>query len=134
MNLVPGPGRLFDDRGPPRFPEVGLRQGPISRSAGRSLTSTLRHAGAPFLRARPYIFKAEKRALDYAEGYKSVLQALSFLVSWPALDGAASVVIGRAVELNGDYFEILIPAADARWQAPARRYPGAEVDDRFRAR
>jgi hypothetical protein len=56
--------------------------------------------------------EAEKRALDYAEGYKSALQALSFLVSWPALDRAASLVIPRAAELDGDHFEILTPAAD----------------------
>jgi hypothetical protein len=56
---------------------------------------------------------AEKRALDHAEGYKSVLQALSFLVSWPALDRASGLVIRRAAELDGDHFEILTPAADA---------------------
>jgi hypothetical protein len=42
-----------------------------------------------------------------------VLQALSFLVSWPALDRAASLVIRRAAELDGDHCEILTPAADA---------------------
>jgi hypothetical protein len=57
--------------------------------------------------------EAEERALDHAQGYKSVLQALSFLVSWPALDRAASLVIRRAAELDGDHFEILTPAADA---------------------
>jgi hypothetical protein len=57
--------------------------------------------------------EAEKRALDNAEGHESVLQALSFLVSWPALDRAASLVIRRAPELDGDHFEFLTPAADA---------------------
>jgi hypothetical protein len=57
--------------------------------------------------------EAEKRALEHAQGYKSVLQALSFLVSWPALDRAASLVIRRAAELDGDHFEILTPAANA---------------------
>jgi hypothetical protein len=57
--------------------------------------------------------EAEKRALDNAEGHESVLQALSFLVSWPALDRAASLVIRRAAELDGDHFEFLTPAADA---------------------
>jgi hypothetical protein len=56
---------------------------------------------------------AEERALDHAEGAKSVLQALSFLVSWPALDRAASLVIQRAAELDGDRYEILTPSADA---------------------
>jgi len=57
--------------------------------------------------------EAEERALDHAQGHKSVLQALSFLVSWPALDRAASLVIRRAAELDGDHFEILTPSADA---------------------
>jgi len=57
--------------------------------------------------------EAEKRALDYAQGHESVLQALSFLVSWPALDRASGLVIRRAAKLDGDHFEILTPAADA---------------------
>lgn len=57
--------------------------------------------------------EAEVRALDYAERYGSVLQALAFLVSWPALDRAARVVTKRAAELDGDHYEILAPAADA---------------------
>jgi hypothetical protein len=42
-----------------------------------------------------------------------VLQALSFLVSWPALDRAADLVLQRADELDGDHYEVLTPAADA---------------------
>ena len=57
--------------------------------------------------------EAEERALDHAQGYKSLLQALSFLVSWPALDRAAKLVIRRAGELDGDHYELLRPAADA---------------------
>lgn len=57
--------------------------------------------------------EAEERALDYAEHYNSVRQALSFLVSWPALDRAARLVTGRVAELDGDHYEILAPAADA---------------------
>ena len=64
--------------------------------------------------------EAETRALDYAERYNSVLQALAFLVSWPAaLDRAARVVTGRAAELDGDRYEILTPTADAL----AAKYP-----------
>jgi hypothetical protein len=57
--------------------------------------------------------ETEERALDYAERYASLLQALAFLVSWPALDRAARLVTGRAAELDGDHYEILAPAADA---------------------
>jgi hypothetical protein len=57
--------------------------------------------------------EAEERALDYAERYASLLHALAFLVSWPALDRAARLVTGRAAELDGDHYEILAPAADA---------------------
>jgi hypothetical protein len=57
--------------------------------------------------------ETEERALDYAERYDSPLQALAFLVSWPALDRAARLVTKRAAELDGDRYEILAPAADA---------------------
>jgi hypothetical protein len=57
--------------------------------------------------------EAEVRALDHAERYESLLQALVFLVSWPALDRAARLVTQRAEELDGDHYEILTPAADA---------------------
>ena len=57
--------------------------------------------------------EAENRALDQARAYKNPLQALSFLVSWPDLDRAADLVIHRAGELDGNYYEVLTPAADA---------------------
>lgn len=57
--------------------------------------------------------EVEQQALAHAEGYTSVLQALSFLVSWPSLDRAAKIVMTRAGELDGDHYEILTPAADA---------------------
>lgn len=57
--------------------------------------------------------EAEERALDHARGYRSALQALSFLVAWPALDRAADLVIRRAGEMDGGHYEILIPAANA---------------------
>ena len=57
--------------------------------------------------------EAEERALDYAQSSRSLLQALSFLVSWPALDRAGKLVVQRADELNGDHYEILSPAGDA---------------------
>jgi hypothetical protein len=57
--------------------------------------------------------EAEARALNHAERYASVLQALAFLVSWPAVERAARLVLTRAGELDGDHYEILSPAADA---------------------
>jgi hypothetical protein len=39
--------------------------------------------------------------------------ALSFLVRWPALDRAASLVLQRWDELDGDHYKILTHAADA---------------------
>ena len=57
--------------------------------------------------------EAEERALAHALGYTSVHQALLFLVAWPALDKAASLVLQRSPELNGDHYEVLTPAADA---------------------
>ncbi|MGZ8409620.1 MAG: DUF6880 family protein [Hyphomicrobium sp.] len=78
-----------------------------------------RFLSAPHLRA--YLkrlpdfddLEAEERALDHVQGTESLLQALSFLVSWPALDRAARLVTQRAAELDGDCYEILSPAADA---------------------
>lgn len=64
-------------------------------------------------------FDAEQRALDYVVGYSSALQALSFLVAWPALDRAARLVLERVKELDGNHYEVLTPAADAL----AGRYP-----------
>jgi len=57
--------------------------------------------------------EAEARALDQAERYDHLSQALAFLLSWPALDRAARLVTARAGELDGDRYEILAPAADA---------------------
>jgi hypothetical protein len=57
--------------------------------------------------------EAEKKALDYAQRARNLLQALSFLIAWPALDRAASLVTQRADELDGDHYEILTGAAEA---------------------
>ncbi|HLO75026.1 MAG TPA: hypothetical protein VK196_01050 [Magnetospirillum sp.] len=56
--------------------------------------------------------EAEEKALDYAQRSRSLTQALFFLVSWPALDRAANLVIQRAAELDGDQYEFLPRAAD----------------------
>jgi hypothetical protein len=64
-------------------------------------------------------FETEQRALDHAERYRSLLQGVWFLVSWPALERAARIVISRAKELDGNHYEILTPAAEAL----AAKYP-----------
>ena len=78
----------------------------------RSLSST--HLRA-YLKRLPDFddVEAEKKALDYAQRSRNLLQALSFLVSWSALDRAASLVLQRLGELDGDHYEILTQAADA---------------------
>jgi len=58
-------------------------------------------------------FEAEQRALGHALAYGDVHQALAFLISWPDLQRANQLVLGRAQELNGDLYELLAPAADA---------------------
>lgn len=57
--------------------------------------------------------EAEERALGHVERHGSLVEALAFLVSWPALDRTARLVIRRAGELDGDHYEILASAADA---------------------
>jgi hypothetical protein len=78
----------------------------------RSLSST--HLRA-YLKRLPDFddLEAEKKALDYAQRSRNLLQALSFLISWPALDRAADLVLHRSDELDGDHYEILTRAADA---------------------
>jgi len=84
----------------------------------RSLSST--HLRA-YLKQLPDFadVEAEEKALNYAQRSRNLLQALSFLVSWPALDRAANLVLQRFGELDGDHYEILTSAADAL----AGKYP-----------
>ena len=63
--------------------------------------------------------EAEERAISYALKVSNAHQALAFLVSWPALNKAATLVTERSRELDGDHYEILSPAADAL----AAKYP-----------
>jgi hypothetical protein len=84
----------------------------------RSLSST--HLRAYLKRLPDFAdVEAEEKALNYAQRSRNLLQALSFLVSWPALDRAANLVLQRSDELDGDHYEILTPAADAL----ASKYP-----------
>ena len=58
-------------------------------------------------------FEAEEKALDRVRQISSPILALSFLISWPALDRAAALVIEEAANLEGIFDHILLPAADA---------------------
>lgn len=62
---------------------------------------------------------AEEKALDYAQRSRNLLQAVFFLVAWPALDRAARLVLQRPNELDGEHYEILTRAAEAL----AGKYP-----------
>ena len=57
--------------------------------------------------------EAEERALSFASRFASFHQALAFLIDWPALDRAANLIMARMDELDGDYYGLLTPAADA---------------------
>ena len=57
--------------------------------------------------------EAEERALSFVSRFASFHQALAFLVDWPALDRAASLIMARTDELNGDHYGLLTPTADA---------------------
>lgn len=63
--------------------------------------------------------EAERRAMDLAASFRSVHHALHFLVEWPDLECAARLVTTRAKELDGDFYQVLSPAADAL----SGRYP-----------
>ena len=63
--------------------------------------------------------EAEDKAMAYVMAYPDALPALQFLIEWPALERAARLVQRRFTELDGNYYEILTPAAEIL----AQRYP-----------
>lgn len=54
---------------------------------------------------------AEDRALSHALAFPSFNTALHFLLTWKALDHAAKLVVARADEIDGNYYELLTPVA-----------------------
>jgi thioesterase domain-containing protein len=66
-------------------------------------------------------FQAEQKALAIAAQHDSAELALEFLVGWPALDRAATLVRDRLGALDGRAYEILRPAAEALEE----KYPDA---------
>jgi hypothetical protein len=57
--------------------------------------------------------EVEEQAMRHALQYPSVHKSLLFLISWPALDAAEELVLTRSTELDGDYYQVLTPAAEA---------------------
>ncbi len=57
--------------------------------------------------------EAEEKALDFVQSHPSFHHALHFLIEWPSLDRAASLILDRVRELDGDHYYVLTPAADA---------------------
>ncbi len=53
-----------------------------------------------------------RKALAYAATYPSALEALLFLVDWPALDVAADLVVKRSAEIDGRHYDLLNHAID----------------------
>ena len=58
-------------------------------------------------------FEAERNAIAYALAHPDIPRALAFLIDWPALGEAARLVLDRAAMLDGNFYELLTPAADA---------------------
>ena len=56
--------------------------------------------------------EAEERALDAVEASPDALEALSFLIDWPALSRAAHYVVRHWEQWDGEAFEVLGPAAE----------------------
>jgi len=54
---------------------------------------------------------AQEKALDHVQDFQDRLAALSFFLSWPALERASRLVVEHAESLDGDHYEILAPAA-----------------------
>ncbi|KKM00576.1 hypothetical protein LCGC14_1803070, partial [marine sediment metagenome] len=54
-----------------------------------------------------------KRLPDHAAAHPNLLPALGFFLEWPSPDRAARLLIDRHDEINGDRYELLVPAADA---------------------
>jgi hypothetical protein len=57
--------------------------------------------------------EAEDRAMDHAAAHPSLLPALGFFLEWPSLERATRLLIDRPDEINGERYELLVPAAEA---------------------
>ncbi len=57
--------------------------------------------------------EAEEKALNWVTRHPAFLPALLFLVHWPALPRAAKMISERTGEIDGSYYDLLAPAAEA---------------------
>jgi hypothetical protein len=57
--------------------------------------------------------EAEDRAMAHAAAYPDPLAALAFFLTWPSLTRAAGLLIDRQSQIDGDHYELLVPAAEA---------------------
>lgn len=55
---------------------------------------------------------AEERAMAHAAAHPNLLAALNFFLNWPSLAHAARLLIDRQVDVDGDHYELLAPAAE----------------------
>jgi hypothetical protein len=53
-----------------------------------------------------------RKAVAHATAYPNALEALLFLVDWPALDAAANLVVKRSAEIDGRHYDLLNHAID----------------------
>jgi len=56
--------------------------------------------------------EAEERAMDHAMKHASLLTALQFFLAWPSISHAEDLLIQRHLEIDGDRYEYLAPAAE----------------------
>ena len=59
------------------------------------------------------VLEATEKALDHVQEFQGRLAALSFFMSWSALDRASGLIVEHAESLDGNRYEILSPAARA---------------------
>ncbi|GJE43467.1 DUF6880 family protein [Methylobacterium soli] len=60
---------------------------------------------------------ALERAFAQAAAHPQPYRALTFLINWPHLDGAARLVRARRATWEGERYEVLVPAAEALEEA-----------------
>lgn len=56
---------------------------------------------------------AEEKAMAYALTFSNMISALDFFIEWPAHDHAASLIVQRHAEIDGNAYYLLTPAARA---------------------